>query len=163
MSIENIESEAAKLLSLCAELRAENERLKETLSRAAMTELSDPERETEFQRLVGIVAQAFGVRPELVASRISRHAITPAKHLVAAIWSETRTTTEAAMRCKYKTPVTVMYARKRAAEMMDDPQWAGKVQIVIDKVREEMPHLLSIESESDNAKSIHPESKPDHE
>jgi chromosomal replication initiation ATPase DnaA len=145
VTLENIEKDAARLLDLCAELRAENERMKGTLDRAAMTDLEDPQHELVFQQLVGIVAEEFGVRPELVASRVSRHAITPARHLVAAIWSETRTTTETAARCKYQSPVTVMYARNRVARMMDDPKWADTVQRVIDRVREEMPHLLRVE------------------
>lgn len=150
MSLENIETEAARLLSLCADLRAENQRLKDSLARAAMTDLEDPEQEKLFQQLVGIVALEFGVRPELVASRVSRHVITPARHLVAAIWSETRTTTETARRCKWETPVTVIYARKRVSEMMDDPQYAEKVNRVIEKVKQEMPWLLRLETENTN-------------
>jgi hypothetical protein len=145
MSLETIETEAARLLALCSELRAENERMKKTLSRAAMTEIADPEQELLFQQLVGIVAQEFGVCPQMVASRLNRKGITPARHLVAAIWSETRTLDETAARCRYSSPVSVMYARGRVQRMMEEPQWQGKIQNVIDRVRQEMPWLLNEE------------------
>lgn len=143
MSLETIETEAARLLALCADLRAENERMKQTLERAAMTEIHDPEQELLFQQLVGIVAQEFRVSPRAVASKLRTQEITRARHLVAAIWSETRTLEETSERCRYSNAASVLYARGRVQRMMDDPRWQGMIQNVIDKVRQEMPWLLN--------------------
>jgi hypothetical protein len=38
-----------------------------------------------------------------------------------------------------------MYARGRVQRMMEESQWQGKIQNVIDRVRQEMPWLLNEE------------------
>jgi hypothetical protein len=38
-----------------------------------------------------------------------------------------------------------MYARGRVQRMMTEPEWQGKIQNVIDRVRQEMPWLLNEE------------------
>ena len=108
-----------------------------------MTDLktNDP-RTAEFDTLVAVVCDEYRLDPERVVSKRRTHDVTTAKNIIGAIWSEHNKYEDTARRLHWDSPAAIYAARKRVAQLLDDPRHAARIARIFQRLAEASPWLM---------------------
>lgn len=96
-----------------------------------------------FCALRGIVAEAYGLEPDLLTSRVKLRDVTTPRNILAGILSMTGEPWQViARRMGWCNASTAYRASKRFVELSHHPQHAHRIGLIIAKSKEALPWLL---------------------